>query len=66
MAWQRLQWCIEVGEGLVLLHSLGVIHCDIKPENMPLDEGLGVRIIDMLGFSIAGKSPLSLESTRFF
>lgn len=66
MLWQRLQWCIEAAEGVVLLHSLGIIHADIKPENMLLDERLGVRIIDMSGSSISGKSPLSLESTRFF
>lgn len=64
--WQRLQWCIEAAEGVVLLHSLGIIHADIKPENMVLDAGLGVRIIDMSGSSISGKPPLSLESTRFF
>jgi serine/threonine protein kinase len=36
MTEQRLQWCIEAAEGVVLLHSLGIIHADIKPENMLL------------------------------
>ena len=49
-----------------MLYSLGIIHADIKPENMLLDGRLGLRIIDMSGSSISGKSPLSLESTRFF
>lgn len=63
---QRLRWAVEAAEAVVLLHSHGVIHADIKPENMLLDDGLGLRIIDMSGASIDGKPPLSLESTRFF
>lgn len=63
---QRLQWGIEAAEAVVLLHSYGVIHADIKPENMLLDGSLGLRIIDLAGASIDGKPPLSLESTRYF
>jgi len=37
MAWQRLQWCIEAAEGVVLLHSLGN---DIKPEDKQHDRHL--------------------------
>jgi len=62
----RLRWCIEAAEAVVLLHSHGIIHADIKPENMLLDEELGVRIIDLSGASIDGKEALSLESARFF
>lgn len=63
---QRLRWAVEATEAVVLLHSHGIIHADIKPENMLLDDHLGLRIIDMSGASIDGKPPLSLESTRFF
>jgi serine/threonine protein kinase len=63
---QRKQWCVEAAEAVVLLHSYGIIHADIRPENMLLDENYGLRIIDLSGASIDGKCPLSLESTRFF
>ncbi|KAI3390717.1 hypothetical protein diail_8796 [Diaporthe ilicicola] len=63
---QRLRWAVEAAEAVVLLHSHGVIHADIKPENMLLDDRLGLRIIDLSGASIDGKPPLSLESTRFY
>lgn len=63
---QQLQWCVEAAEAVVLLHSHGIIHADIRPENMVLDQTLGLRIIDLSGSSIDGKPPLSLESTRFY
>ena len=63
---QQLKWCVEAAEAVVLLHSHGIIHADIRPENMVLDEMLGLRIIDLSGSSIDGKPPLSLESTRFY
>lgn len=63
---QRLQWGVQAGEAVVLLHSHGIIHADIKPENMLLDKHLGLRIIDLSGSSIDGLPPLSLESARFY
>ncbi|TPX14822.1 uncharacterized protein E0L32_004931 [Thyridium curvatum] len=63
---RRVQWCVEAAEAVVHLHSYGIIHADIRPENMVLDARLGVRIIDFSGASIDGKEALSLESTRFF
>jgi len=63
---QQLQWCVETAEAVALLHSYGIIHADIRPENRLLDETLGLRIIDLSGSSIDGKPPLPLESTRFY
>src|SRR5262245_58019175 len=56
---QRMQWCVEAVEAVVLLHSYGIIHADIRPENMLLDGNHGLRIIDLSGASIDGKRPLS-------
>jgi serine/threonine protein kinase len=63
---QRLQWAVEAAEAAVLLHSYKIIHTDIKPENMLLDDQLRLRIINLSGASINKKPPLSLESTQFY
>ena len=63
---QQLHWCIQAAEGVALLHACGIIHADIKPQNMLLDDKMSIRIIDMSGSSIDNLPPLCLESTRFF
>jgi len=63
---QRLQWCIDAAEAVQVVHSQGIIHCDIKPENFLLDPELRLRLIDFSGSSIDGKPPYVLENTRFF
>ena len=62
---RRLQWCAEAAEAVQHLHSHNVIHADIRPDNMLLDQEFGLRIIDLCG-SIDGKETLALESCRFF
>ncbi|EGX96301.1 protein kinase, putative [Cordyceps militaris CM01] len=63
---QQLDWCLQATEGIAFLHSSGVFHGDIKPENMVLDDNMCVRIIDFSGSSIDGLPPLCLESARYF
>jgi len=63
---RRLQWCVEAATAVEFLHSLDIIHADIRPQNLLLDQNLGLRLIDLAGASIDGKEPLSFESTRFF
>ncbi|OAA63565.1 Protein kinase-like domain protein [Niveomyces insectorum RCEF 264] len=65
---QRARWALEAADGLAQLHAHGVIHADLKPLNMALDAGLGLRIIDLAGCALLAqnKPPLCLESTRFF
>ncbi|GBG24793.1 Protein kinase, putative [Hondaea fermentalgiana] len=41
-----LQWSQELASGLSFLHSKGMIHFDIKPENVLLDEAWNVKICD--------------------
>ncbi|XP_031387433.1 G-type lectin S-receptor-like serine/threonine-protein kinase LECRK4 [Punica granatum] len=46
---QRVQIALDVGKGLLYLHeecSTQIIHCDIKPQNILLDENYGARISD--------------------
>ncbi|TQV93233.1 hypothetical protein V2A60_010332 [Cordyceps javanica] len=63
---QQLTWCIEATEGVAFLHDFGIIHGDIKPQNMLLDSDMSIRIIDFAGSSVDGLKPLCLESTRYF
>ncbi|KAL5976270.1 hypothetical protein ACLOJK_020600 [Asimina triloba] len=46
---RRYQIAIETARGLAYLHEKCrdcIIHCDIKPENILLDDGFGVKIAD--------------------
>ncbi|XVF49441.1 hypothetical protein PTKIN_Ptkin04bG0012300 [Pterospermum kingtungense] len=47
---QRLDIVIEVASAMVYLHARHIIHCDLKPSNILLDEGMVARVSD---FSIA-------------
>ncbi|KAK5687906.1 hypothetical protein LTR17_026660 [Elasticomyces elasticus] len=45
----KLQWARQTAEGLSFLHSRGVIHCDLHPDNLLLDEGKNIKICDFQG-----------------
>jgi serine/threonine protein kinase len=63
---ERLQWAYDAAEGLHLLHSYGVIHSDVKPENILLDSNSRLKIIDFSGSSFDGVIGSAIESARFF
>ena len=50
---QRLRWCKEVAEGLSYCHSKGVLHCDLRPDNLLLGDNLSLKICDF-GGSVCG------------
>jgi serine/threonine protein kinase len=62
---QRLCWAQEAAEGLQLLHSAQVLHCDVGPKNFLLDGDLNLRIADFSGSSLEGSRPAACASTRF-
>lgn len=45
----KLQWARQIAEGLSFLHSRGVIHCDIHPNNLLLDDKMNIKICDFQG-----------------
>ncbi|TVY12770.1 putative serine/threonine-protein kinase SIS8 [Lachnellula arida] len=62
---QRLRWVEQAAEGLQLLHSADVLHCDVNPKNFLLDADLGLKIADFGGSSLAGSKPSAYSETRF-
>lgn len=41
-----LRWTIELCDALEHAHSRGIVHCDLKPANLLLDEKRSVRVSD--------------------
>ena len=62
----KLKWADQIVQAVSLLHSNGIIHCDIKPRNFLLDATLNIKIIDFSGSSLDGSKPASGEGTRFY
>jgi serine/threonine protein kinase len=62
---QRLQWVREAAEGLQLLHSANVIHCDVEPRNFLLDAELSLKIADFSSSSLEGSQASACVGTRF-
>ena len=39
---QSLRWCTEATEGLSYYHRMGVLHCDLRLDNLLLNSNLSV------------------------
>lgn len=63
---RRASWALEATDGVVLLHAHDVIHADLRPDNMLLDDQLHLRLIDFSGCSLRGTPALSYESAAFY
>jgi serine/threonine-protein kinase len=47
------EWMIQACAGLAEAHARGIVHCDVKPENLFLVDQAGWRSIKILDFGIA-------------
>ena len=62
---RRFEWALRATEGLHILHSAGVLHCDFSPRNLLLDNNLQAKVADFGGCSINGSSSSAMGSVRF-
>lgn len=62
----RLKWCIQASAALAYCHAQGVIHCDLRPENMLLDARLDLSFCDFGGSKNADYDGEGLPDFGFF
>ncbi len=59
---EAIRWTIETCSALEHAHSKGVIHCDLKPANLLVDESGRARVTDFgLARSLSGRAPGTAE-----
>lgn len=61
---RRLSWATQIADAVQTLHSLAILHSDIKPENVLLDNTLRAHLIDFAGSAIDEKLPIVKEECR--
>ncbi|KAJ8129564.1 hypothetical protein O1611_g4067 [Lasiodiplodia mahajangana] len=62
---QRQKWAIQAAEGVQLLHSYGVVQCDVGPHNFLLDADLELKICDFGGSSLDGSPATIAPGVRY-
>lgn len=63
---QRFSWIKAMAEGLDLLHSISIIHCDLTPHNLFLDSELELKIADFGCCSIDQSTSSGVADARFY
>ncbi|KAF2803179.1 kinase-like protein [Mytilinidion resinicola] len=58
---QRLAWCREAAEAVAWIHARRVLHCDIQPTNLLLDEGLHIKLSDFQGKQLSENGEVLLD-----
>ena len=58
-----LDIALQISRGLAAAHRVGIVHRDIKPQNILIDEDGHVRIVDFGLAKLKGAQPLTAELT---
>jgi eukaryotic-like serine/threonine-protein kinase len=59
---EAIRWCVEICQAVEYAHAHAIVHCDLKPANVLLDDGGSVRVTDF-GFarSLTERTPWTAE-----
>ncbi|CAK1358404.1 RGS domain-containing serine/threonine-protein kinase A [Cercospora beticola] len=63
---QRFRWIAALAEGLELLHSANIVHCDFSTKNLLLDHDLELKVADFGCSSLDGGRTNGGGSARFY
>ncbi|KAI3220459.1 hypothetical protein DTO012A7_9576 [Penicillium roqueforti] len=67
---QQLSWCREATEAVAWIHAQGIIHYNIQPGNILLDEDLHIKLSDFQGKQLSSDGTVLLdgsgEPVRFY
>lgn len=68
---RRLTWCRETAEAIAWIHSRRVLHCDLHPMNLLLDDDFHVKVADFQGKHLSENGEVlldggGLEASRFY
>ncbi|ROT35421.1 kinase-like protein [Sodiomyces alkalinus F11] len=61
----RRRWIEQAAQGVHLLQTLSIIHCDIGPHNFLLDADLNLKISDFSGSSLHASGTNTRPGTRY-
>ncbi|KAF1844396.1 kinase-like protein [Cucurbitaria berberidis CBS 394.84] len=58
---QRLAWCREAAEAVAQVHVHNIVHCDIQPTNLLLDDHLHLKLSDFQGKQLSKSGMVLLD-----
>jgi len=58
---QRLTWCRETAEAVMWIHTRRILHCDIQPTNLLLDQELHIKLSDFQGKHLSENGEVLLD-----